>query len=159
MITTEELARRLKRTVSAITKDARKGHFREAVHRGSRGEYLFDWPEALEAWTKNVDLTRVPVEKLPPAPAARRAPRRSASSPTPQAPTTPAARVVSVVYESERGRLEITPAQYLALVHSDEHPDEALLTDDDCKLIERILYIGGAIDAEGKATPGNEATP
>lgn len=79
LILTAEIARLLKRTESAVTKSARAGHFGDTVQRGPRGEYLFRWPAAREAWRANTDTTRARPEHLaqhfaPPAPVAPAAP-------------------------------------------------------------------------------------
>lgn len=64
LVLTAEVARLLKRTTSAVTKSVRAGHFGDTVQRGPRGEYLFRWPAAREAFRARTDPGRYPAKLI-----------------------------------------------------------------------------------------------
>ncbi|MEW6435132.1 MAG: hypothetical protein AB1730_26830 [Myxococcota bacterium] len=122
LIDTERLARRLNRVPTAITKAARAGRFGDAAHRGPRGQWLFDWPRCAEIFRARTDPSRLGAKELPKAPQS----------------------VSVVVYESERGRLELPSATVARLEHLFASPEaDELLTADDQEALNAILWIVG----------------
>lgn len=127
LINTAEFVKRLeaeglKRTPAAITKAARTGRLRETVERGSRGELLFRWPAARDAFKANTDTTRARPEHL--IGLERPAPTRQVA-----------------VWEGKFGRYEAPVEVAAALERADANPDEALLSPELVAHLDQIMFV------------------
>lgn len=111
------IAVRLRRTVAAITKAARKGTFRKTARQDERGRWWFDWPAAGKAFTDNTDPSRLQAKHLEPADAD------------------------VVVFESERGRFEISADLHAKLQAAAQDESADLLTPEMVAALDRILFI------------------
>lgn len=112
---------RVRRTVAAITKAARKGTFRKTARQDERGRWWFDWPAAGKAFTDNTDPSRLQAKHLEPV------------------------TVGVVVYESERGRFEVSPELHAKLQAAASNESEDLLTPEMVEALDRILFIVGVV--------------
>lgn len=134
-IDAKEMAKRLGRTPNAVGKQARLGTFGPYAAQDHRGRWLFDPVEAEREFRQNVDQTRYNWRLFEQD--------RAAKAPKPEP------RDV-VVYESERGRLEITPETYRRLERADANPDEPLLDFELAATLDRILFIAGVLPPDQK---------
>lgn len=113
--------RGIKRGTAAISKAARKGTFGKTARQVRRGRWLFQWPAAAEAFLANTDPTRYGVNQLEPV------------------------TVDVVVFESERGRFEISVELHARLKAAAQNDGEDLLTPEMVEALDRILFIVGVV--------------
>lgn len=107
------------------------------VRRDVRGRWVIDDPKAAAAaWRKHADHSKSSLPVIERAVAAGRAVAEK-RLPAPAPP------IDRVVYESERGRLEISGETFRALERADANPDLPLLTPALVNTLDEIMRIVG----------------
>lgn len=132
VLNAKQMAREVKLSAAGLSKAARLGKFGRHAHRDERKRWLFDMPGAAEEFARRTDQTRLPAAKIEQ--------RRTDAAASSSYGRTHLAQL-SVIYESERGRLEVSLPDFAIIERSCNEPEAAILDERLAGILAEIVRI------------------